>query len=498
MTSGNISPSVGHALLGIDFGSSHHKATYLSRSGAIVHLSNSAGEVKHRSSVVLGKDGLLFGNQAYHARFIDLDRHCASPKLALGDDRAWSDSQGREWNASQLLGCQTNWLADMCEARTGVRPTYITLSVPVDFDAKQRREMVDAVESEGFEVVVVVDEANAACLGADSDALPDGVIFVGDHGAKTTDLTVVKKLGDDMEVLATCGIDVGMLDFQSLLQQRVKEEVESNHGVQLDPKAHPVEMADLSERCERGILTLSDCDDAVIVCTCDGTLTTVTVRREDFEASAQQLIEKVATGVQEVLAEANVAPKDIAAARLVGGGSNVPCIRAAVESVLERDIEPVGDPIMQTARGVLIAGRLELQRQGRPLIIDGHRLPPIPLNKREVLTQDIGITVLGDDDDTLMDPVIRRNAVLPCEVTRPFRLAVDGQTTVRIEVLEGRAGEAATDCHVIGHLDLVGLPAVTGRPHQIDVTYKVDAKRIVHVIGKDAESGQTGDLTLAC
>jgi molecular chaperone DnaK len=86
------------------------------------------------------------------------------------------------------------------------------------------------------------------------------------------------------------------------------------------------------------------------------------------------------------------------------------------------------------------------------------------------------------------DVIIPRNAKIPCERTRVFSTAMDGQQYVRVRVAQGedKAFRANT---FLGELELAGIRAAPRGEVTIAVTFELDADGTLRVRAADTHTG---------
>ena len=98
----------------------------------------------------------------------------------------------------------------------------------------------------------------------------------------------------------------------------------------------------------------------------------------------------------------------------------------------------------------------------------------------DVTPLSLGVETMGG----VMTKIIERNTTIPTKKSQIFSTAVDGQTQVEVNVLQGER-EFARDNKQLGLFKLDGIaPAPRGIP-QIEVTFDIDANGIVNVYAKD-------------
>ncbi len=115
--------------------------------------------------------------------------------------------------------------------------------------------------------------------------------------------------------------------------------------------------------------------------------------------------------------------------------------------------------------------------------------PPVNVVSEPPLLIDVtplalGVEVVGGFCDT----IIERNTPVPCERTREFTTARDGQTTVRVRVSQGQA-QRFVDNTLLGDLTLTGLRSAARGEVVLAVTFALDESGLLHVSAVDKETG---------
>ena len=86
------------------------------------------------------------------------------------------------------------------------------------------------------------------------------------------------------------------------------------------------------------------------------------------------------------------------------------------------------------------------------------------------------------------DVVIRGNSPVPCDRTRVFRTASDGQTSVMLKICQGES-ERFVDNTTLGDLQLTGFRSAPRGEVDIIVTFEIDADGILNVSAKEGTMG---------
>jgi molecular chaperone DnaK len=110
--------------------------------------------------------------------------------------------------------------------------------------------------------------------------------------------------------------------------------------------------------------------------------------------------------------------------------------------------------------------------------------PPAPL-LIDVTPLSLSVETVGGFCDVLIDA----NTPVPCDRTRPFATASDGQTVVRVRVAQGASKRFAENTF-LGELELQGIAAAPRGETRIAVTFEIDADGILNVRARDMKTGQ--------
>jgi molecular chaperone DnaK len=237
------------------------------------------------------------------------------------------------------------------------------VSVPAYYPLTQREAVRTAAKAAGIDVWRLVNEPTAAALAYGIGRNINQKLLVFDLGGGTFDVSVLEVQGGTFQVLATGGDGaLGGVDFDIRLCDHLLDRFEQDHGVSVRDDATVVQRVLFAAETAKQDLSLLQHTEVRLPFVKETKrgkpLDLAThVSRLQLVKLTEDLIERAAAAVDDVLASAGLSHREIDEVLLAGGQTRMPAIHARLEKQFGRPPRRGVNPDEVVAQGAALLAR---------------------------------------------------------------------------------------------------------------------------------------------
>lgn len=393
--------------------------------------------------------------------------------------------EGREYSPEELSSMIIAKMKKIAEDYVGHEVKDAVITVPAFFSDKARNATKMAGELAGLNVLRIIAEPTAALLSSNIDMKKGGKFMVVDFGGSTLDNSIAELSEGMVEILASNGdVYLGGADVDKVVAEWVLNDFKAETNIDLvnDSQA----MSRVLEAVEKAKIELSNSPTTEInlpyITMKDNTpihLNKV-ITKAKFEQLITPIVDKLINCAKKAVEAASISKSDLDGILLVGGSCRIPLVQERLTNEFGVQLLKSANLDLAVAEGAAVQANIIVGGEGSTdiLLLD---VTPISM----------GIETMGN----VFTKLIEANTTIPCKKTEIFSTAVDNQSSVDINVLQGER-PMAKDNKSVGLFRLDGImPAQRGVP-QIEVSFDIDANGILTVTAKDKATNKEQHITI--
>lgn len=466
--------------VGIDLGTTFSAVAHVDQSGRPWTVSNAEGDLLTASALFLDSQmGLIVGRQAVKAAEFEPQRVAQFVKRQMGRSRFRPGLDGHELPPAVLQAGILRKLRRDAELRLGPVGRAV-ITVPAHFNEPRRRATQDAGVIAGLEVLDIINEPTAAAIAFGvqegfltprAESPERQLILVYDLGGGTFDVTLMAIQDRHYQTVATAGdVQLGGMDWDQRIVDHLADRFVQEFGV--DPRQDPRALERLRSEAIEVKHALSARTEVPLQFAHHDHRLNGTISRDEFEKLTEELLDRTLLTALKVIRAAGCQWSELTRLLLVGGATRMPM----VSRMLEQETGRVPDRSLAADEAVAHGAAIYATLLNTPDHPHYHGL-----SVRNVNSHDLG--VLAFEAGTGMrrrQVLIPRNTPLPAAGIRDFVTRREGQTSVRVQVVEGGdpTGSHATP---IGKCVVSDLPAGLPTHSRVRVGFNYSASGLLTV-----------------
>jgi molecular chaperone DnaK (HSP70) len=334
----------------------------------------------------------------------------------------------------------------------------------------------------------------------DTDAPKGMLILVYDLGGGTLDVSLIDVFDGVFQVLGSSGIShFGGVDFDNRLMNFCLTKFMRQYGyksVAPDPKNNfgmgsldRLSLQKLRKQCESAKKILSTNFHAYVAIENfhDSKDLFVKISRDDFENLCRDLFLLCVHSIDDLLAECDKKQIDIDQVILIGGMTRMPYIREMLNNMFRDEngtsrVNCSVNPDEAVSVGAAVQGYI---------IANKENAFSSSITLMDVTPLSLGVEVIGG----VMDVLIKRNTMIPCDKTKLYSTDTDYVDSVIVKIFEGERTMTQHN-YKIGEFELDKLPVSQRGVPEIEICFSINLNGMVTVTAYEKEVNEKKSITV--
>jgi molecular chaperone HscC len=455
------------AIVGIDLGTTNSLIGVF-EDGKAKLIPNASGSFLTPSVVAVDQKGeIVVGAAAREIALFNPDNAVRTFKRWMGSDRTVRIGK-HSLRAEELSSFVLKSLMADYQAHCGEPVKDVVISCPAYFNDGQRKATIHAARLAGLTVERLVNEPTAAVLAYGLQTSDDGHFLVFDLGGGTFDVSIMHKYDGVFEIRSSAGDNfLGGEDFTEIVAKLLLRKAK------LDPTSlSDVDRARTLRAAESIKLDLSARTISEYSVALSGTKLEGQIGRDEFEMESADLMRRLRLPLERAVRDAGIPTSALDAIVLVGGATRMPAIRQMVGRLFGKLPFTNINPDEVVAHGAVIQAALKARDAAVEDVLLTDVCP---------FTLGIGSMRVRPDGqrESVVAPIIQRNATVPISRTGGFETVGDNQREISLPVYQGENIKPEHNVY-IGKLSVPVPPGPAGK-ETVEVRFTYDINGALEV-----------------
>jgi len=458
--------------IGIDFGTTNSVCS-IKIKNKVEFIYDQSKKILIPSVVHFGKSKISVGNDVLN--FSDYSKKISSIKRKFTKEfnkKEFKNHENLPISAVEVAKEIFIHLKICCDNYLDNNNYNCVLTVPAYYDEKARSGIMRSAFMAGFNIKRLINEPTAAAFAYGLEKKKRGIYLVYDLGGGTFDVSILQLSDGIFKVIGTGGdVNLGGDDFDYLISEFISREFFDVSFNTLDEPTKSEFILKIRKIKEK----FGDNNELEFEIELSGIKKKVCLSRNIINSCVDELIDKTIVISEQLIQDCEINLKKMDGIIMVGGSTRLRRVSEKINVKFNKKIFNEINPDLVVSKGAALHG-YELINGAENLLLD---VTPLSL----------GIETMGG----LMEKIISRNSAIPCVKQQTFTTHENGQTTIKINILQGER-ETKDDNRSLGEFILKDLePKPAGIP-RILVTFSLDADGILFVSATDELSGNERNI----